>query len=366
MSLQKELNMKILIIVLLNLFLNNIQIYGQVLPVENLFDFESIFQQKNIRVSERIKKEWNLPSNFIQQTYYNAHKDSYIDSVQLITQVLSINYLINDTLKILELLDDGKHFDKNANDGIYGNILDGDFNVFRTDESNIDIQLDTIGINYRIVYSPVNYLPDISTIIIPQHQSIVSSEMHEISWEIDPKADGCGAILLGNTPVFGEHLDEIIWIKEYKANSNNVFTEKIPVQLSNNKEYILVVWSYTDTKQINGKWSRGSYSIEWSKFVVDTLRRIKELILSQNSPNPFNSRTTIKYNLPESGKISVKIFDIIGREINALINQEQASGEHYVLWNGKDDFGKNVASGIYFYAIAFGNRSLSRKMILIR
>ena len=358
--------MKTLIIVLLHLFLTNVQIYSQVLPVENLFDFESIFQQKNIRVSERIRKEWNLPDNYLQQTYYNAHKDNFIDSVQSITQVLSIHYLLNNTLEILELLDDGRHFDKNANDGIYGSILEGDFSVFRTDESIIDIQLDTIGVNYRIISIPVNYLPDVSKIIMPQDQSIISSGMPEISWEIDPKADGCGAIIVANTPVLGESFAEAIWSKEYEANANNIFTEKIPVQLLNNKEYTLLVWSYTNTKQINEKLSRGSYSIEWSQFVVDTLHKDEELILSQNFPNPFNTRTAIKYNLPESVKSSIKIYDIIGREIKTLINQEQTPGEHYVFWNGKDDFGKNVASGVYFYTIAFGNHSLTKKMILVR
>jgi hypothetical protein len=273
---------------------------------------------------------------------------------------------LNNTLKILELLDDGKHFDNKANDGIFGNILVGEFSEFRTDESIIDIHLDTIGINYSILYPPVNYLPEIPNIIVPQYKSIVSSEMPEISWKIDQKADGCGLILLDNTPSFGEEFQGIIWQNEYNSNDVNFFTEKVPVPLLNDKEYTLIIWSYTKTKQINNGWNRGAYSIELNKFYLDTSYKNEFLILSQNFPNPFNIMTIIKYNLPQLGRIYIKIFDIIGREINTLIDQEQSMGEHSILWNSKDDFKNNVASGVYFYNIKFNGQSIIRKMILAR
>lgn len=349
----------------LSLF-NTLQLQSQILPTEDLFDFESIFQQKNIRVSERIKGEWNLQYSFIQQTYYNANKDSEIDSVQQIKQVLSIYDLLNNMQIILELIDDGRHLDNKVNDGIFGNILIGDFNEFRTDESIIDIQLDSIGINYSILYPPVNYLPHTPNIIEPQNKSIVSSEMPEITWEIDQKADGCELILLDKTPAFGEDFQGIIWKKKYNSNYTNFFTEKIPILLLNDKEYTLIIWSYTNTKQINNEWSRGAYSIELSKFYLDTTYKNEDLILSQNFPNPFNSRTIIKYNLPQIGRISIKIFDVVGREINTLINQEQSMGGHSIFWNGKDDFGNNVASGVYFYNIKFNGQSITRKLILTR
>lgn len=339
---------------------------SQTLPTEDLFDFESIDQQKNIKVSERIKEEWNLQNSFIQQTYYNANKDSQIDSVRQIKQVLSIHYLLNNTRKILELLDDGKHFDNKANDGIFGNILVGEFSEFRTDESIIDIHLDTIGINYSILYPPVNYLPEIPSIIVPQYKSIVSSEMPEISWKIDQKADGCGLILLDSTTALGEDFKGIIWEKVYNSNHTNIFNEKIPIPLLNDREYTLILWSYTNTKRNNDEWNRGAYSIELSKFYLDTSYKNEDLILSQNFPNPFSSITIIKYSLPQAGRISIKIYDIIGREINTLIYREQSEGEHYILWDGKDSFGNNTASGVYFYSIKFNNHSVTRKLILTR
>lgn len=347
--------------------LNCYQLQSQILPTEGLFDFESIFQQKNIRISKRIKEECNLQNYFIQQTYYNANKDSEIDSVEQIKQVLSYYFPPNSSSEILELLDDGNHFDNEANDGIYGNFLVDDFSKFRTNESIINIILkDTLGISYVIIYPTVNYLPEIPKIIIPQNKSIVTSAMPEIGWTIDPNADGGGIILIGSNLIIGDELEEMIWQKEFSRNTSGFFTEKIPVHLSCNKEYILIIWSYTNTKQINNNWDRGAYSIEWCKFFVDTLHKNENLILLQNFPNPFKSRTTITYLMPDAAKVSIKVYDIIGREITTLINEEQSIGEHYVSWNGKDDTGNNVASGIYFCNIIFNKQSISRKMLLAR
>ena len=136
--------------------------------------------------------------------------------------------------------------------------------------------------------------------------------------------------------------------------------------MANNKEYTLIIWSYTNTKLINNNWNRGSYSMEWSKFSVDTMYENKNFILSQNFPNPFNYRTIIKYNLPEKGNVSINIFDVIGRKVTSLADQEQSSGEHYILWDGKDSSGNAVASGIYLYNIKYRNKSVSKKMLLIR
>ena len=146
----------------------------------------------------------------------------------------------------------------------------------------------------------------------------------------------------------------------------DLFIERIPVRLLNNHQYTLIIWSYTNTKQINYNWNDGAYSMEWCKFSVDTCQNYDKLMLSQNVPNPFNSKTVIIYNLPSPVKISLKVFDLMGREITKLIDQEQSAGEHYIIWNGKNSSGNDVASGIYLYYMTLVNRLLSRKMLLIR
>ena len=94
-----------------------------------------------------------------------------------------------------------------------------------------------------------------------------------------------------------------------------------------------------------------------------------EFKLEQNYPNPFNPTTTIRFGVPESlnnQKISVKIFDILGRELVTLLNEKLKMGYHELKWNGKNSFNIPAASGIYFYQVKGGSQLLVKKMILMR
>ena len=88
--------------------------------------------------------------------------------------------------------------------------------------------------------------------------------------------------------------------------------------------------------------------------------------LLQNSPNPFNPSTTIKFYTPNTSDVTIKIYDMLGREVTTLINQQTTAGYHVVYWNGKDSRGENVASGIYLYRLTAGNFSETKKMNLLK
>ncbi len=89
--------------------------------------------------------------------------------------------------------------------------------------------------------------------------------------------------------------------------------------------------------------------------------------LEQNYPNPFNPSTTIKFYLPIRDRISLKVFDILGKEVRTLINNESyESGVGGVVWDGKDNFGKIAATGTYFYTLRFGNFEKTNKMLLVK
>jgi len=88
--------------------------------------------------------------------------------------------------------------------------------------------------------------------------------------------------------------------------------------------------------------------------------------LEQNYPNPFNPETRISYHLATSGFISLKIYDLLGREIKTLISEDQASGSYTATWNGRDDSGNIVPSGIYLYTLNAGSIVESKKMILMK
>ena len=88
--------------------------------------------------------------------------------------------------------------------------------------------------------------------------------------------------------------------------------------------------------------------------------------MSQNYPNPFNPQTEITLTLPRRGFVRMRVFDLHGKVVDVLIQGELEAGEHRVRWNGKDQNGKDAASGTYFYLFEFEDTRLMRKMVLVR
>lgn len=88
--------------------------------------------------------------------------------------------------------------------------------------------------------------------------------------------------------------------------------------------------------------------------------------LFQNYPNPFNSSTFIRYNLLNESKVELSIYNLLGKEVRSLIKKYQQPGEHQVVWNGTDNYGKEVSSGIYFAILKTKNFKQSLKLSLIR
>jgi len=87
----------------------------------------------------------------------------------------------------------------------------------------------------------------------------------------------------------------------------------------------------------------------------------EKVYLSQNYPNPFNPSTTIKYQIPQYGFITLKVYDILGKEVAILVNEEKQSGSYEVEFNGA-----YLSSGIYIYRITSGNFTSSKKLILLK
>ncbi|UCF04096.1 MAG: T9SS type A sorting domain-containing protein [bacterium] len=88
--------------------------------------------------------------------------------------------------------------------------------------------------------------------------------------------------------------------------------------------------------------------------------------LYQNHPNPFNPSTTIRYYVPENSHVILELYDISGKYITRLVNEEQPRGLHSVDWNGLDTQGNPVASGVYVYRLKSSKKTISRKMVLLR
>ena len=131
-------------------------------------------------------------------------------------------------------------------------------------------------------------------------------------------------------------------------------------------------------------WSPDSFEIYYlssSDSFVDTSEdnKIFGFKLFQNYPNPFNSSTSISYEIMKTGDVTLKIYDILGREVRELVNSLQKPGNYKIIWDGKNNRGKEVASGIYFYRLTVrqahrpeqsrgtaGNYKQTKKLVLIK
>jgi len=107
------------------------------------------------------------------------------------------------------------------------------------------------------------------------------------------------------------------------------------------------------------------------EFIGENLANIEtiptDFELSQNFPNPFNPATTIRYGLPRDERVTLKIYNILGNEVVTLLNSEiKAAGFHSEVWDGKDNNGRHVASGVYIYQLKTLTVNTIKKMVLIR
>ena len=88
--------------------------------------------------------------------------------------------------------------------------------------------------------------------------------------------------------------------------------------------------------------------------------------LHQNYPNPFNPTTTIKYDIPKLSEVRIVVHDLMGRQVATLLNDTKPAGYHKVTWNGSNQFGDDVSSGMYIFSIHSEEFNFSKKMIFIK
>jgi hypothetical protein len=92
----------------------------------------------------------------------------------------------------------------------------------------------------------------------------------------------------------------------------------------------------------------------------------KEMALHANYPNPFNPATTIQYALPQAMRVRLVIYDVSGRLVRKLVDGVEDAGDRRVSWDGRDERGSAVGSGVYVYRLEAGGTTLARKMSLLK
>lgn len=159
-------------------------------------------------------------------------------------------------------------------------------------------------------------------------------------------------------------------VKDYTiAIQSQAYPIKIDWEIKETGSTRFVVREPVGGKVINGNTNSGSGQIQIQNKSVKALQLSiqnfsqteipKEFALHQNYPNPFNPTTLIKYDLPVSGLVTLKVFDVLGREVLTLVNEEQEAGKHSTEFNSQ-----NLSNGVYFYSLKTAKYNSVKKMIL--
>ena len=128
--------------------------------------------------------------------------------------------------------------------------------------------------------------------------------------------------------------------------------------------YVINVWE----SYVNNHWQLFLSDIHFDIGAIDKNKNPtpSSIYLRQNFPNPFNPITRINYKLSKSGEISFAIYNNLGQRVKTLVDGWKAQGNYSVVWNGKNDNGQMVSSGLYYYKLSMNEQSVFKKMLLMR
>lgn len=162
--------------------------------------------------------------------------------------------------------------------------------------------------------------------------------------------------------------DEITWTAFGAIELQVQIVNRVATVTAPNSE-----WLGSETIIFYAKDPYGATGNSITTFIVSTSTDVpteKESLPTQfalypNFPNPFNPETTISFDVPEPGQVRITIYNHLGQKVKTLLNEMKTAGRYQLIWNGTDDVGRKVSSGVYFYQFETEKYSATRKMILI-
>jgi len=110
----------------------------------------------------------------------------------------------------------------------------------------------------------------------------------------------------------------------------------------------------------------GALSGEYTSSISEIKTSPEKFVIHPNYPNPFNPTTTIRYDLPTETNVQLLVYNILGCEVRKLTDQYQLAGRYSLVWDGKDNNGRNLSSGTYILIVKTDFNSSSMKMLLIK
>ena len=212
--------------------------------------------------------------------------------------------------------------------------------------------------DFSSVSSFTTGFPVAPVLLDPLHATLDVSANPTLTWAKSPTAESYRFQYTLNNLTFNEQTTLL--------DSSGITDTTI--SLTDLDSYTIYFWRVSAQNQYGSSRWPAAFGFRTEKVVaVDDRNELPtEYNLYQNYPNPFNPTTDIKFSLPHSGYVQIKVFDILGREVAELVNADFASGSYTVSWNGRNNSGVQVPSGIYIYTIRADEFVSSKKMMLIK
>jgi hypothetical protein len=209
-------------------------------------------------------------------------------------------------------------------------------------------------LTYQSLSPSVAYAPDGSKFIV--------------GWtdysNIDIEANFMAQVYNGVT---GEKIGSNVIINDDSSGAWSQKTSMGGVNVVSNGNNIFYVWS--DNRRNLG-WDVYAKITDWGVAGVKSVQEEKPGIISyallQNSPNPINNQTMIRYQLAKPGKVSLKIYNTLGQLVSTLVDNYQQPGVYATNWKGRGSNGETVANGVYFYQLISGDYKATKKMIILK
>ncbi|HMN17465.1 MAG TPA: FlgD immunoglobulin-like domain containing protein [Ignavibacteriaceae bacterium] len=216
-----------------------------------------------------------------------------------------------------------------------------------------------------------NYIP-VASIELRYLVSLYTNYLQASDIDNDGKEEliiniGNYLIMLKFTGQPNQHSYEIIYIKVGELTEPTANFQPATIHDLNNdgrKDILIPMDKYVDPNTIVFSYVLVQDTV--TSIIEGFVNAVYNYSLYQNYPNPFNSSTTIKFVIDKSENINLKVYDYLGKEIKTIINEYLPSGEKEITWNGKDNKGNTVSSGVYFIQITAGDYRQTIKAVLLK
>ena len=220
-------------------------------------------------------------------------------------------------------------------------------------------------------WTVMTYTRDTNDVIIDSSEVTNEHEpfqffVEENTWNLDPglvNIQGTDELLATNCDNIRKEWagEEVTAVKWHGVDDYLAFEWPLPFDLSYTNATLQS--GGTDGKPVGDvNWFNGKYvvSVEEEKALVSDFK------LGNNYPNPFNPTTTINYQINQPGQVTLAVYNVLGEKVRTLVNESKIAGSYQVTWEGTNDMGARVATGVYFYKLQMGDQVQAQKMLMVK